>query len=53
MDISTTEADEVAERSDGEPASIQLGKAATTLFEHRPVTMEMGDRLHGLSTGHR
>lgn len=33
--------------------SVQLGKAAMALFEHHPVTMEMGSQLHSLSTGHR
>lgn len=50
---STRQADEVAVGSDNEPVSIQLGKAASALFEHHPVTMEMGNQLHCLSTGHR
>lgn len=36
----------IAVGSDNEPVSIQLGKAASALFEHHPVTMEMGNRLH-------
>ncbi|KAK9514856.1 hypothetical protein VZT92_025542 [Zoarces viviparus] len=50
---STRQADEEAERSDGEPVSIQTGEADTAIFEQHPVTMEMGKRLHGLSIGHR
>lgn len=49
----TRQADEVAMRSDGEPVSIQLGKAALALFEHHSVTMEMGNQLQCVSTGHR